>query len=190
MKAYRQIIGYLLLTIIAGCSGIKVSQDYDSAANYSGLKTYNWQTEIQKKTGNVRLDNPLLDTRIRNAVEGYLSAKGYRKESEGRQNFTISYQTTIQRKIVSDNTSFGVGVGRGSRGGSRGGVSMSSGGGVSQKDEGSLIIDFTDAETGKLIWRGSGSSRIYEHSTPEKTTQLINAMVAKILDQFPPLPKK
>ncbi|MCK4534104.1 MAG: hypothetical protein KAT81_01160 [Syntrophobacterales bacterium] len=64
MLKYKPII-IMLLVIVSGCSDIKISQDYDPAKDFSGLKTYAWQFEIQAKTDDVRMDNPLLNARIR-----------------------------------------------------------------------------------------------------------------------------
>jgi hypothetical protein len=78
IKMTRGWIALLLSTLItAGCSGIKVSQDYDPATDFVAMKTYRWASEIQDKTGDPRIDNPLRDTRIRAAIEGRLAEKGF-----------------------------------------------------------------------------------------------------------------
>ena len=187
MKAYIQIIILFTLAVIAACSNVRVSQDYNPAADFSVLQEYSWKTEEQKKTGNARIDNPLLHTRIRNTVDRYLADKGYLKAPKGHPDFYVSYEYAIESKIVSDNTSVGFGVSRGSHG-RRGGMSLSSGGGVSERDEATILIDFTNASTDNLIWRGTGSSRTSQHSSPEQKNREINELVEKILSQFPPLP--
>jgi Domain of unknown function (DUF4136) len=187
MKAYLQIAGLLALIIFTACSTVKVSQDYSPDVDFSTLKKFNWKKKEQKKTGDARIDNPLLNTRIRNAVEHYLAEKGHQKASNGNPDFYVSYEYMIESKIVSDNSSVGFGVGRSSRG-RYGGLSLSSGGGVSERDEATMLIDFTDAATANLTWRGTGTRRTSQHLTPKQKDQEIKELVEKILNQFPPLP--
>jgi hypothetical protein len=47
-------------------------------------------------------------------------------------------------------------------------------------------LDFVDAKTKKLLWRGSGKARVGDAKTPEKRQKLINEAVEKILKKFPP----
>ena len=80
MQKYRQLIILTLFFFLLGCASIKVSQDYDLSKDFSGLKTYDWQTGTQPKTGDIRVDNPLFDDRIRSAVDRSLLEKGYQVE--------------------------------------------------------------------------------------------------------------
>ena len=192
MKAlHLSVILTLLAFSAAGCSGLKVSQDFDKSTDFSRLKSFAWKSEKQEKTGDIRVDNPLLDSRIREAVEQSLSGNGFRRASEGTPDFYIGYKLSIRSRVGSDgvSTSVGFGVGSGSRSsGSFGGVGISSGGGVQQWDEGTLVIDITDTKTKDLLWRGTATRRVSRHATPEETTESVNEMVGKTLAQFPPQP--
>ena len=57
-------------------------------------------------------------------------------------------------------------------------------------EEGSLILDFVDPESNKLIWRGSAKAQIDSVDTPEKREKLINAAVNEILGKYPPSSSK
>jgi hypothetical protein len=192
MKASHLSIVAILMTFLAiGCSGLKVSQDYDKSTDFSRLNSFAWKSDTQEKTGDIRVDNPLLDSRIREAVEQALVGSGFRQASEGTPDFYIDYKLSIRSRVGSDgvNTSVGFGVGSGSRSsGSFGGIGISSGGGVQEWDEGTLVIDITDKETQDLLWRGTATRRVARHATPEETTESVNEMVAKTLAQFPPQP--
>jgi hypothetical protein len=186
MKTFRTTLSFFIIfASIYGCSGIKVSQDYDTTKNLSGLKTYSWKTEKQKKTGNVRIDNTLLDSRIRSAVDSTLQGKNFQKTSKSSPDFHIEYQYSIRSKIKSSNSQTGIGIGIGSFS-HRGAISFSSGTNISEYDEGLLVIDITDPETGNLLWRGNATSIINQHVTPEKATKRITTIIEKILKQFPP----
>jgi hypothetical protein len=169
-----------------GCSSVKVSQDFDPSKNIANLKTFAWKTETQPPTGDIRVDNPLLDARIRDAVARNLTTRGYQQQTETTPDFYIVYKYVIQRKIDSDGPQTGIGFGFGSFG-SRGGIGISTGTSVSEYDEGFLVIDFLDARDNGLLWRGNGSRRINQHADPARTTEQVNEMVDKIMAQISPL---
>lgn len=184
MKDIRLLLFILLILSISACSSVKVSQDYDLDKPLPAMKTYQWQTAVQAKTGNVRVDNPLLNERIRGAVDRVFAQKGFQKASAGVPDFRVAYQFTIRQQIKSDDVRGGVGFGVGSYG-RRGGVAISTGSTVTTYDEGLLVIDLTDSQ-GTLLWRGRGTRYLPAHTNPEKTEEIYNEMVAKILEQFPP----
>lgn len=166
---------------LAGCSSISVSRDYDTTADFSGLKTFAWQHAEQPETGDQRIDNDLHDERIRKAVDEALSAKGFHRTDLADADFLVAYFMEYQRKLSSGSVSVGLGGGSYGR---HGGVGYSTG--VSEYDQTSLTIDLIDPAREKMIWRGVGSRSAYEGSSPEKTTGIVNASVAKILKKFPP----
>lgn len=185
MPRYRLFFVLTLLTIILGCSGLRVSQDYDVTTSFSGLKTYDWQSEGHKKTGDIRVDNPLLHIRIRSAIDQSLLGRGFQRVFHRNPDFFVTYQYAVRSKTESNDMSTGVGFGIGSFG-RYGGIGVSTGGSVSTYDEGILVIDIMDSKNGRLIWRGTGTRRISEHSDPKKLTQRVYEAVEKILAQFPP----
>ena len=52
--------------------------------------------------------------------------------------------------------------------------------------EGNLILDFVDAESKQLIWRGQAKGFVDRKSNPKKDDKLVNEAVRKILKNFPP----
>jgi hypothetical protein len=126
-----------------------------------------------------------LQERIRNAVEQTLAAKGYRQVARSEADFLVKYRYQVRQKVGSENVRTGIGIGTGGSG-TFGGIGVSTGGGVREYNEGTLVIDVIDAGTGELLWRGMGSREVLTHSDPEKTTRAVNETVAKILQPFPP----
>jgi len=188
MRIYTGIIVFTLFGFLWGCQSIQVSQDYDLSKDFSSLKTYEWQVQTQPETGDIRVDNPLLDARIRSAINDSLSKMGYQRNTRGKPDFFVAYKYQIRSKIESDDMGVGVGFGWG-RHGRFGGIGVDTGRYISEYDEGVLVIDLTDASQGDLLWRGTGSARVNQHAKPEAVTKEVNAAVEKILSQFPPLPK-
>lgn len=185
MHKFILSISLLLILTIGACSGVRVSQDYDLGKPLPMMKTYQWQAAAQTATGDVRVDNPFLNERIRLAIERMLNAKGFKKAVGGDPDFLVAYQFTIKQKIRTDDLHSGIGVGVGAHG-RHGGLVLGSGPSVSQVDQGYLVIDLTAADSRRLLWRGKGTRYLPEHANPEKTQQIYNELVEKILEQFPP----
>ncbi len=112
--------------VLGGCSGVQVNQDYDPATDFSSLQAYRWESETQEKTGDLRIDNPLRDSRIRTAVARQLSDKGFVQSADGEATFLVRYQYTLRQKIESDGAGGGIGFGIGSYG-RHGGVAIGTG---------------------------------------------------------------
>ncbi len=179
------VISWLLFTlvILQACSGIKVSQDYEQGYDFSKLKTYAWKPNDNKEYGIV--DNDLMDQRIRTAIENNLSARQYVQIDSAKADFYISYHMSVEQIIQSSNVSGGITIG-GSSSGHFGRIGIGTGGRVQTYDQGTLLIDVTDSSSNKLIWRGTSTQSVSQHSDPEKITQSVNETVEKTLLQFPP----
>lgn len=187
MRKLKIVIFLTVLALFTGCSGIEISQDYSTTANLSSLKTFEWYLAKQKKTGDLRVDNPLLDSRIRKAVDRSLTQKGYKRISQGTPDFYVGYNYAILTRIRSERVRSGIGFGFGGSG-SFGTIGIGTGSEVREYDEGMLVIDITDTKNRKLLWRGTGTRRVSRHSDPKETTKKVNQTVEKILAQFPPQP--
>ena len=188
MQNFRPYMLLFLTVIVTGCSGVRVSQDYPANTDYAALKTYAWQSEEQEKTGDLRLDNPLRDKRIRQAIDTFLTEKGYWRVTGIQPDFLIAYHQKIYSRIDADNSGSGFVFGMGSFG-RQGGIGMSVGNRTTEYDESMMVITIIDSSSNDVIWRGTGTRRFAQHAEPEKITKQINENVTKILMQFPPQEK-
>ena len=59
----------LVLALTLACSSLRVNVDYDPEEDFSTYRTYTWFPAEQRQQGDYRVDNPLLDGRIRDAVD-------------------------------------------------------------------------------------------------------------------------
>ncbi|MEJ2474067.1 MAG: DUF4136 domain-containing protein [Desulfobacterales bacterium] len=187
MRIVKPSFYLLILFILGGCAGVRVSQDYEPGTDFAAYKTFDWKSADQPQTGDIRIDNPLLDGRIRKAVELALVSKGFRKTERASADFLLEYSLAVQAKIDSAPVSIGTGFGIGG-GGSFGGIGVGTPV-VDSYEEGLLIINIYDTKTGQLIWRGSGTRRLGWQSEPAKNTEDVNTLVDKILAQYPPSSK-
>ena len=55
-----------------------------------------------------------------------------------------------------------------------------------QYEQGRLILDFVDSKSNKLLWQGSAEVDIDFVRNPEQSRKMINEVVQKILEKYPP----
>jgi len=154
------------------CSSVyDISYDYDKQTNFAGLKTYDWLPVPRE----VKVDT-LVQDRIKNAVNSELEARGLRMTSD-EPDFSIAMHAGTEEKVGYSQDAWGYGYG------------SYWGGGRYRKyeyEEGTLVLDFVDTASKKLIWRGAAKVFVDSKMTPEKIDKLVNEAVQKILKNFPP----
>ncbi len=168
----------VLLAVIGCATPLAVNYDYDTAADFTAMKTFNWMPP----SGNAAGDD-LLVKKIRNAVNTQLQAKG-RMEVPGTPDFLIAMELsgkTTYGGSTAVGASVGIPVGRAG--------TISVGGGKSkprEKTEGTLVLDFVDAKTQSLVWRATATAAVSPKSSPEEQQVRVNAVIAEMLKNFPP----
>jgi hypothetical protein len=176
-----RLASVLLLLLGVGCQSLKVETEYDRATDMSGYRTWSWYGQ-PAPTGNERLDDPVIQNRVRMAVERELAERGYQQRLEGEVDFQVAYTLTVKTRLDS--------VGLSRRYGYSPGDSWGPGGGGHQMtveyDQGTLVLDIIDAPQQKLVFRGAAERRVSENPTPESSRKHIRAATAAILDEFPP----
>lgn len=183
MKHY--LFACAALILISGCSSVRVSRDYDQSFDFSRLKTFAWKYAEQPETGNPRLDNDLMDSRIRKAINGSLESKGFLQAKLAGADFLVIYYMDYKQTLSGSSFSFGMGGGSYRRPHGYGG-GIGYGTEISEHDEGVLTIDLVDSATQKTVWRGVGIRLAYDGTNPEKVSAIMNDAVARILAGFPP----
>lgn len=184
MQQRHPVVWLMALFILAGCSTVQVSEDYDPAALRMPHDTWQWRDAVQPAVGDVRIDNPLLDKRIRRAVENNLVARGLRR-TPSHPDIYLAYHLAIDPKIEGDTVYSSVGAGRYAYPWWHGGFGTEAR--VRQYDECRLTIDILAAGSGALIWRGVGTYRLRHPSDPQTAAEEMQQTVDKILGQFPPV---
>jgi hypothetical protein len=173
-----------LAVALFACAGLDVSEDYEPGTDFSGYRTFDWFPGGRAASGNPEVDNPFLDRRVRDALVRELGSRGFIKVEDRTPDFFVNYHVSVREKVSSSGISLGTGVGSwGSSGGVGVGVSTPS---VRTYEEGTLVIDVLDAESKRLVWRGTGSQAVKSSPKPEETTAAVDRAVAAIVAQFPP----
>src|SRR5580700_8813059 len=150
MKATTRvtIYGAFLMVLLGSAFGQHIQTDFDHQANFSQYKTYSWQE--------IKPANSLWDSRIKNAVDGELAAKGWTKVDSGGDVAVVAIATTHTERTLQ---TFYDGMGGGWRWRGFGGMGEAT---TTEQDykEGTLVVDLYDARTKQLIWRGSAEDTL------------------------------
>ncbi len=162
----------VFLAVLAGCSTLKTSVDYDRSANFSTYKTFSW-----RDSGEIR--NSLMAKRIENAVAAELAKKGLTQASgEDADLWVVAHPRLSKETQI---TSYNSGWGYGWR--YRGGVSTAR---VEQIPVGTLIVDLVDAKQKELVWRGTASDTLKPEASPEEREKALAKAVAEMFAKYPP----
>jgi hypothetical protein len=175
------LLALMLCFAVTGYAAPAVTSDYDTAADFAALKTFDWMPA----TGNAAGDE-LLIKRIRNTVDAQLQAKG-RTIAADNPDFLIGMELsgkTITGGSTAVGVSVGIPVGRMGRVSVGGGKSK-----TSEKTEGTLVISFMDAKAKSLIWRATATDAVYPSASAEEKQKKIDQVIAAMLKQFPPKKK-
>jgi hypothetical protein len=180
MKSIRLLIVLGLLVITLGCSTISVQHDYDPKADFTSLKTFSFMPVPAK--ANI---NTLNVKRIQDAVRTQLESRGYTM-TPNNPDFQISmHLTKLKQKVEIVDRGYTYGAQYGLYASSlRTGPTREY-----QYEEGTFVLDFVDAQSKELIWRGVAMGEIRYYLSPEKRVKRINEAAQKILKNFPPTEK-
>ena len=175
MKIQRTVFATVSLVLLLATAAIAdVKTDYDRGADFNNYKTYSWEK--------VQTADPLWVDRIKEAVDSQLAAKGWTRVESGGQVAIIAIEMNRNQRTLN---TFYDGFGRGWRWGGGFGNATTT---VDTYKVGTLVVDLFDANTQKLIWRGSSSDTLSDKS--DKNIKNLDKDVQKMFDHFPPEVKK
>ena len=177
---------FLLITLLllSGCA-TRVNVDYDLDSNFSTVKTFQIQAKPVNEINDPRINSSFMQQRIIKAMGDTLTLKGL-KFIKVTPDVIVKYHLAINKELESDDSGISIGFGSYSRHSAIGLAYGFPASEVSTVENLVMNIDIVNAKTKQLLWRGSLARRLYDGSTPETHTQLVNSLVAEILKQFPP----
>jgi Domain of unknown function (DUF4136) len=176
MKAAAIVPIATLIVVMVGCATTSVNYDYDKEYDFSTFKTYEWMTMPQ----NVRTDEFLMK-RVKSALNRELNAKGITKASANPDFLVALHGSRESRVQVTD---WGYSYGPFGR---RIGESRID---VIQHEQGTLLVDFVEAKTKQMVWRGIASRVLEPDLAPQEKERLINEAVIEMMMNFPPSNKQ
>ena len=144
--------------------------DYDRDVTPTQYSTYKWADMDEIETLNNPLYyNELTDKRIRQAANTEISNRGYIETNDAE--LIIHYHIVVEDQSIIRNDPYGEY--------SPYWKQQS----IIQYKEGSIIIDFMDANTNNLVWRGWATAVINRSSDINK--ELISNSIVKIFKEYP-----
>lgn len=182
MKTTMYLTMLCLAAVGLSCSQqTAVNADYDTSADFSRYKTYAWLDEVlppDKIPENLGAANQITDRRIRAAVDEEMAAKGF-TSTTSNPDLVIFYHVGVEDKV--DVTDWGYSYASTGRywGWNTRNVD------TYNYQEGSLIVDFVDANSKVLVWRGT-AQKVLEDVTPEEADQVIKDIVKEVMTLYPP----
>src|SRR5215469_7707546 len=146
-----------LVTIFCGCSTISLTANYDHTAPFGSYRTY----AVEPPT-NVPALSPTADSALRSALQETLGARGIREVTKGEKpDLAVVPHAKLQQKYsVQQYTEWGFGPGQWPFYSGYYGMWASSPytyNTISSYTQGTLILDFIDTSTKKLVFRGTGT---------------------------------
>lgn len=182
LLAFFSLAGIMLL---ASCSSIKVTSDYDKGADFSQYKTfeyYGWADESDK------ILNRFDKERIEQAFGDEFRKRGL-KYVKGNGDLVVSLFIVVDQKTsttaYTDHHNMG-GYGYGGWGyGGYGSMGMGMGSSTTTYSEndylvGTLVVDVFDKAQKQLVWEGVGTKTVDDNpNTREKNSAKIAAAIMK-----------
>lgn len=170
--------------LLVACSGMSVRQDFVPGSDFGRYRAYDW---VPAPAGAPSQD-PLVERRLRSALESGLQAKGFRKVDAAEADFFVGYHLTVNEQTDLRTVNEYWGPEWRYRGiyGPMYSMPMSTRTETVRYNVGTLIVDFFDAADHELVWRGTADGRISEQSDPAARQKRADEAVQKILEQFPP----
>lgn len=186
MRITALLFSGLAVILLAACA-TRPPHEFDRQANFAELRSFQWlEPEYTQEGVNVShpvLDSPLLGRRVKQAVVSALEAKGYRQaEAEAEPDFYVTYHTAQSRQEYRRGGGSYMQLGYGTFR-PRFGTSVVVDMWPRTFNEGTLIIDIVEAETGNLVWRGWRDTELTRRNFDEAR---VNEAVRYVLSAFPP----
>jgi hypothetical protein len=175
-------IALIVACAFAACSTVTVTTDYDHSAPFAKYKTYALAPAAHGQTL-----SPVSEAALRAALRTQLAARGINEVASGQADLAVVRHVFVQRKVsVQQYTDWGYGYGGGWPYG-YGYYGMWAGAprtyvDVNHYTEGTLVLDFVDRHSRKLVFRGIGKAVV---GGSESNAGKIEEAVSKIIAEFP-----
>lgn len=170
---FKVFLPIILMIVIASCTGIRVSTDFDHKADFKKYKTYNFSKEVDKITSL----NDMNRRRLKDAISKEMETKGFQLSTTPDILVNAFVKGQTKYTANANTTSFG-------------GPFMYRGWGnsntyvdVNKSVEGTLFIDLIDVSEKKMIWEGIAEGLVNPRTNTREDK--LNIVVQDIFKNFP-----
>jgi hypothetical protein len=171
-------VAVLLTAASAACAPMTVSSHVERGLDLTRYHTFGWGTADALPIGDPRLEkNPFFKDYLEGAVEKQLAVRGL-QHTATNPDLLIHYHASIERRLDIDHT---VNTGYCGTGNCNGPA-------VTGFEAGTLILDFIDTATDRLIWRGWAQHALDDElENRDHMARKIDQAVIRMLARFRPL---
>ncbi len=175
--------------LVAACSSVPVSTDYDPEWQLKPSATYAWLPPQKKLVSNPAVDNDLFARRMTRAIDEQMRAKGLVQGDVDSADILVTYHVTQETRLDVDTFRTNYGYypcwggcwGPGWGGAAWGGSDVW----VREYTAGTLMVDVVDAKSRELRWRGVSERRVPNFKTPQEREAFVRETVTAIFQKFP-----
>ena len=161
----------------AGCATMNVSSHVARGLDVGQYKTFGWGPADALPTGDARLDkDPFFQDHMQGAVEKQMAAKGFERVASGTPDLLIHYHANITQRID-------ISAADRERGYCYEDDCQT---GVIEYEAGTIVLDFVDTRTNKVIWRGWAQDSLEGVlDNKDRMERKINEAVSRMLARLP-----
>jgi hypothetical protein len=171
----------LVPALLAGCSSLDITSDYDRDADFASFKTYEIITKPEDAVQNRA--NEIVARRLESSLDNQMQTMGFTKAAGQADLGVIWHGSTKEQQSTTVDTYryAGAGYGYGYYGWWGPGMGTTT---VSHNswEEGMLIVDLVDQENNKLVWRGVATAVLSDNSG---TQEYLDKVVVALLSEYP-----
>lgn len=172
-----------LAAALAGCSSVKVNTQYDPTAKFAEYRTYAWITTPPGDEQAPPIRNPAVRALVVTAVDREMARKGLVLVTPDQDpDFLVSVLGYSRSRIEVQTYGYAY-AGAYVYGPWGPGAVAVPATDVSEYKDGTLLLDFVDAKTHKLVWRGVASDTVASDANVKDT---IDNAARHLLDAYPP----
>ena len=161
----------VVTALVVACAPITVTSFTQRGVDVNTYRTFAWDRVDSSVPGDPRLDNNrMFHEYLRDAIDRQLISRGY-EPTTGQPDVRVHYHASTRQKIYTSGEQRTAEPCRACT--------------IEIYDEGTLLVDLTDARTGSLVWRGvaeSGLASVVNSQTrmEETVERIVERMFGKL----------
>jgi hypothetical protein len=180
MRRCHGLIAVLVISLaVASCATtMTVSSHIERDLDFSEYRSFEWGPADALPTGDPRLDrDPFFKDHVQGAVEKQLAARGIELSTSGTPDLLIHYHANIRQRIDINRVDRAYGYCS----------ETNCPPNTMEYEVGTLVLDFIDARTNRLIWRGWAQKSVEDMlDDRDKAARTINEAVTRMLKRLLP----
>jgi hypothetical protein len=165
LRSIRDALAAALVVLVAGC-GPTIRSSVSGNVNLSQYRTYAFRTPTYRQGHPETLAEQTIESTLRQD----LAMRGL-TEASANPDFFVSFHVKTQQRLSTTSVGYGFwGYGYGPAT-------------VTEYTQGTLIVDFIDARTMQVFWRGTATDVVNHPATPNLAK--VEKAVSEIVNRYP-----